>query len=125
MIDHKFAPALADAAPSPVAPVASAAPITSVLASAPDVDVHYESDIFVCRRSSPSTAAARGVTLYVYGWHNVEPGPLSWAFPSLRAALDAVRTMRNAVQWCIIAGAEWTSIEAARAEGSILIEQLG
>jgi len=63
------------------------------------------------------------VTLFVYGWESVEPGPLSWAFPSLRAALDAVKTMRNAVEWCIVAGSEWVSVDAARAKGAVLIEQ--
>jgi len=90
-----------------------------------------DSDVFVCRRSSPdlgpeaaaAAAAAEAVTLFVYGWDNVEPGPLSWAFPSLRSALDAVRTMRNAIEWCIVAGAEWTSIDAARAKGAVLVEQ--
>jgi hypothetical protein len=100
-----------------------------------------DSDVFVCRRSSPDdgdhdaqgselAAAARavadaelGVTLFVYGWESVEPGPLSWAFPSLRAALDAVKTMRNAVEWCIVAGGEWVSVDAARAKGAVLIEQ--
>src|SRR5262249_33786066 len=28
--------------------------------------------------------AAREVSLIVYGWHNVEPGPLAWVFPSVR-----------------------------------------
>ncbi len=94
-----------------------------------------DSDVFVCRRSSPdhrdyseeaaaaAKAAAEGVTLFVYGWESVEPGPLSWAFPSLRAALDAVKTMRNAVEWCIVAGSEWVSVDAARAKGAVLIEQ--
>jgi hypothetical protein len=92
-----------------------------------------ESDVFVCRRSSPDYSAeaaaagvadaAEGVTLFVYGWESVEPGPLSWAFPSLRAALDAVKTMRNAVEWCIVAGSEWATVDAARAEGAVLIEQ--
>jgi hypothetical protein len=90
-----------------------------------------DSDVFVCRRSSPEIApdpaaveaAAQGVTLFVYGWENVEPGPLSWAFPSLRTALDAVRTMRNAVAWCIASGSEWSSMDDARAEGAVLIEQ--
>ncbi|HEY8079577.1 MAG TPA: hypothetical protein VIF62_35850 [Labilithrix sp.] len=70
-------------------------------------------------------AAVENVTLFVIGWHNVEPGPLSWAFPSLRAALTAVRTMRNAAQWCIVRGATHSSIEAARANGAVLIEELG
>lgn len=94
-----------------------------------------DSDVFLVRRSSPeilapssealaaaAAAAAEGVTLFVYGWDNVQPGPLSWAFPSLRAALLAVRTMRNAVEWCIVRGRE-PSIDAARAKGAILIEQ--
>ena len=92
-----------------------------------------DSDVFVCRRSSPdldaeaaaaaAAIAAQGVTLFVYGWESVEPGPLSWAFPSLRAALDAVRTMRNAVEWAVVSGSEWASIDAARAEGAVLVEQ--
>ncbi len=93
-----------------------------------------DSDVFLVRRSSPelpglspealaaAAAAAEGVTLFVYGWENVQPGPLSWAFPSLRAALLAVRTMRNAVEWCIVSGRE-PSIDAARAKGAILMEQ--
>jgi|GEM_PF-1550282 len=117
------------------------APVTST----PDIvegqlgaEEHGHSDVFVCRRSAPdldgeaaqlaeeaaaAAAAAQGVTLFVYGWHNVEPGPLSWVFPSLRAALDAVRTMRNAVEWCIVSGSEWSSIDAARAKGAVLVEQ--
>jgi hypothetical protein len=103
--------------------------------AAPDViNDDGNSDVFVCRRSSPdfdeeaaeAAAAAERVTLFVYGWENVEPGPLSWAFPSLRAALDAVRAMRNAVEWCIAAtppGREWTDLDDARAEGAVLIEQ--
>lgn len=87
-----------------------------------------DSDVFVCRRSSapegsPEAAAAEAVTLFVYGWENVEPGPLSWAFPSLRTALDAVKTMRNAIEWCIVAGHEWSSIDDARESGAVLIEQ--
>ena len=90
-----------------------------------------DSDVFVCRRSSPDFEAeaaaaqleASAVTLFVYGWENVEPGPLSWAFPSLRTALDAVKTMRNAIEWCIVAGHEWSSIDAAREGGAVLIEQ--
>lgn len=88
------------------------------------------SDVFVCRRSSPdleeeaaAAAALQGVTLFVYGWDSVQPGPLSWAFPSLRSALDAVRTMRNAVEWSIVTGRDWASVEAARTQGAVLVEQ--
>jgi hypothetical protein len=70
-------------------------------------------------------AATAAVTLFVYGWHQVEPGALSWVFPSLRAALDAVRTMRNAAEWSICSGEAWDDIESARAKGAVLIEQLG
>src|SRR5207237_418674 len=66
----------------------------------------------------PVVVLPQEVTLFVYGWENVEPGPLSWAFPSLRAALDAVRTLRNAVEWCVVSGHEWTSVDAARASGA-------
>lgn len=100
-----------------------------------------DSDVFVCRRSSPppaldafhdpqaeelaqaAQAAAANVTLFVYGWDSVEPGPLSWVFPSLRAALDAVRTMRNAIEWSIVSGREHTTIESARESGDVLVEQ--
>lgn len=97
-----------------------------------------DSDVFVCRKSRPAdleaaarldaaavAAAAQGVTLFVYGWHQVQPGPLSWVFPSVRAALDAVRTMRNAVEWCICSGEAWADVDSARASGAVLIEQLG
>jgi hypothetical protein len=44
------------------------------------------------------------VTLVVYGWKNVEPGTLSWVFPSVSAAVAAARAMTNAVKWAIVAG---------------------
>ena len=93
-------------------------------------DAREYSDVFVApqkpkaaKPERPATADVEAVTLFVFGWHVVEPGPLSWAFPSLRAALDAVRTMRNAAQWCIVRG-QWPTLEAARADGAVLIEQL-
>jgi hypothetical protein len=46
------------------------------------------------------------VTLIVYGWQGNEPGTLSWVFPSLTAAMSAVRAMKNAVKWLIIASTE-------------------
>jgi hypothetical protein len=113
---------------------AAASPLVSVgLDDEDGPDDEGDSDVFVCRRSSPeisademaaaAAAAAANVTLFVYGWDNVEPGPLSWVFPSLRAALEAVRTMRNAVEWSICSGADWTDINAARAKGAVLVEQ--
>jgi hypothetical protein len=98
-------------------------------------DGEGNSDVFVCRRSGAETsadeaaaaaaAAAAAVTLFVYGWENVEPGPLSWVFPSLRAALEAVRTMRNAIGWSICSGTEWADVDVARARGAVLVEQHG
>ena len=44
------------------------------------------------------------VTLIVYGWHENAPGTLAWVFPSYAAAVKAVRALRNAVRWLIVAG---------------------
>ena len=75
------------------------------------------------------------VTLVVYGWRNVEPGTLSWVFPSVGAAVAAARAMKNAVRWAIVAGRRETeteseaeldaSLEDARAHGAVLIEEAG
>jgi hypothetical protein len=45
-----------------------------------------------------------GVTLVIYGWYDSQPGTLAWVFPSLRAALHAVRALRNAMGWLIVEG---------------------
>jgi hypothetical protein len=71
------------------------------------------------------------VVLVVYGWKSVQPGTLSWAFPSLAAALHAAHAMSNAVKWAIVAGsaAAAGSIRAGsdlaklRATGRVLLEQ--
>jgi hypothetical protein len=82
------------------------------------------------------------VTLVVYGWKNVEPGTLSWVFPSVSAAVAAARAMTNAVRWAIVAGKRDTAtsdgadevraqadakraLDEARARGAVLIEQAG
>ena len=70
------------------------------------------------------------VTLVVYGWKSVEPGTLSWVFPSVGAAVAAARAMKNAVRWAIVAGrreaaTEDEGLEEARAHGAVLIEQAG
>lgn len=70
---------------------------------------------------SPSLAADE-VTLVVYGWHSVDPGPLSWVFPSLTAALNAARAMRNAVHWVIVRGKEMANLADAREHGAVLAE---
>ncbi|WP_394832803.1 hypothetical protein LVJ94_40510 [Pendulispora rubella] len=69
----------------------------------------------------------RQVTLVVYEWHNVEPGTLSWVFPSVQAALAAARAMKNAVKWAVIAGrrTQKVDVESERASGLVLAEQAG
>ena len=55
------------------------------------------------------------VTLVVYGWHNVQPGTLSWVFPSFDAAMKAASALRNATQWAIMGGRD--------ASGAVLAER--
>jgi hypothetical protein len=90
------------------------------------VDGEDDSDVFRCKtkRAKDAETVASDVTLFVYAWHSVAPGPLSWAFPNVRAALDAVGRMKNAVGWSIVAGKDHTTIDEARANGAVLIEQL-
>lgn len=87
-------------------------------------DALEDSDVFLCEAPRPVPNAIREVTLFVHGWDNVEPGLLSWTFPSLRSALDAVRRMKNAIGWCVVSGTGWSDLEAARASGAVLVEQL-
>lgn len=98
-----------------------------------------ESGVFVTSRRAidieeerPSVSALADaqaieeVTLIVYSWENVQPGTLSWTFPSLRSALDAVRAMRNAVGWAVLLGEQRSSalddVDAAREQGLVLVE---
>jgi len=55
------------------------------------------------------------VTLVVYGWENVQPGTLSWVFPSFDAAMKAASALRNATQWAIMGGRD--------ASGAVLAER--
>jgi hypothetical protein len=55
------------------------------------------------------------VTLVVYGWQNVQPGTLSWVFPSFQAAMRAASALTNATQWAIMGGSD--------ASGRILAER--
>ncbi|HEY1954069.1 MAG TPA: hypothetical protein VGH28_00605 [Polyangiaceae bacterium] len=48
------------------------------------------------------------VTLVVYGWDNVQPGTLSWVFPSFDAAMKAASALRNATKWAIMGGSDAT-----------------
>jgi hypothetical protein len=111
-----------------VAPVVESSHSVAVPAVVPPSPPSYEgledSDVFVAGRSAEPARSVREVTLFVHGWHNVEPGLLSWTFPSLRAALDAVQRMKNAVGWCVVSGTDWSDLEAARAGGAVLVEQL-
>jgi hypothetical protein len=72
--------------------------------------------------------APRPVTLVIYGWRESEPGTLAWVFPSVGAALRAVRAMRNAIAWLIVRGTNAfdgeVDIAALRRAGSILVESI-
>jgi hypothetical protein len=72
-------------------------------------------------------AKTYAVTLVIYGWHESQPGTLAWVFPSLNAALRAVRAMRNAVGWLIVKGRRAfdgeVDIDAVRRAGDVLMEQ--
>jgi hypothetical protein len=72
---------------------------------------------------APDLAPASDVTLIVYAWHNVQPGVLSWVFPTVRAALSAAYAMRNAIRWAIVRGqAHADDLDMARLTGDVLIE---
>lgn len=80
---------------------------------------------------SAGKAVSDPVTLVIYGWHESQPGTLAWVFPSLRAALQAVRAMRNAVRWLILKGGlsiegigeDTVDVEALRRAGGVLLER--
>ena len=80
------------------------------------------------RETAPEPVSrASAVTLIVYGWEQVEPGTLAWVFPSFAAALSAVRAMKNAVRWAIVAGRREVhdvDVEQARAHGLVLAEAI-
>jgi hypothetical protein len=52
----------------------------------------------------PLSRTRRLVTLVVYGWRGNQPGTLSWVFPSVGAAMRAVKALRNAASWLIVPG---------------------
>jgi hypothetical protein len=133
--EAKLAPAESARPSSPRVPVAlvtqDAGDSNPVMGSYPSPPPSYDrledSDVFVCtpeERAESGARVAREVTLFVHGWHNVEPGLLSWTFPSLRAALDAVQRMKNAIGWCVVSGTGWPDLDSARASGAVLVEQL-
>jgi hypothetical protein len=67
-----------------------------------------------------------GVTLVIYGWYDSQPGTLAWVFPSLRAALHAVRALRNAIGWLIVEGKRTpdgeVDVESLRRAARVLAE---
>jgi len=90
--------------------------------------IPFESGVYVSSRfTNADPNLVRQVTLVVYEWHNVEPGTLSWVFPSVQAALAAARAMKNAVKWAVIAGrrTQKVDVESERASGLVLAEQAG
>src|SRR5688572_12504898 len=93
---------------------------TKVPVPLPSYDHLEDSDVFL-KPNAPATtppAPSTEVTLFVYGWQSVEPGTLSWVFPSLRAALDSVQRMKNAIAWSIVQGSDWDDLELARDHGA-------
>ncbi len=85
-----------------------------------DAPQPLESGTYLATRAK---RVADQVTLIVYGWHNVEPGTLSWVFPDYDAAMSAACAMRNAVRWAIVTGKRWSTVDEARANGAVLAEQ--
>jgi len=73
-------------------------------------------------------SSSKPVTLVVYGWREIEPGTMAWVFPSLKAALRAVRAMRNAIAWLVVRGTRAfdgeVDVAAIRRAGGVLVEQI-
>lgn len=95
----------------------------AVAPQAPE-DPPEDSDVFLNGRSLVPRAP-EPVTLFVYGWQSVQPGMLSWTFPSLGAAVSAARKMKNAQRWAIVRGGGYASVTDARLRGDVLVEQTG
>ena len=112
----------------PAAPVSSRPVISEAVEPEQVFDGFEDSDVYLCKDRPAAVPLVREVTLFVHGWHNVEPGTLSWVFPSVTAAVAAARAMKNAVRWAIVAGRREASdddLVDARAHGAVLIEQAG
>jgi hypothetical protein len=79
-------------------------------------------------RAQMHSARREAVTLVVYGWRDSEPGTLAWVFPSVRAALRAVRALRNAMGWLIVRGKRASEgdvdVAALRRAGAVLVEHM-
>ncbi len=103
--------------------------VTDVVPRPLESGVFIAAEVVAAPQETKEEARARElvdqVTLVVYGWHNVQPGTLSWVFPSVTAAVSAARAMTNAVRWAIVRGRRSTQnldVEAERASGLVLIE---
>jgi hypothetical protein len=81
-----------------------------------EMPVAEPNEITVSESSGTYPASANlEVTLVVFGWQNVQPGTLSWVFPSFDAAMRAAAALRNATQWAILGGPD--------ASGPVLAER--
>jgi hypothetical protein len=93
--------------------------------------VEVELDATPAGRTSeakPMQPLLENVTLVIYGWRSVHPGTLAWVFPSVAAALAAVKVMRNAVGWAIVQGQRaltTLNLDEERKRGAVLVEQKG
>ena len=87
-----------------------------------------DSDVFVVRRSSPDSerrgarrrrrrCRRRDALRLRLGERRSRARSRGRSRASARPSI-AVRTMRNAVEWCIVSGSEWASVDAARAKGA-------
>jgi hypothetical protein len=81
------------------------------------------------RVAAAAAHRSRGaVTLVIYEWRESQPGTLAWVFPSLGAALRAVRALRNALRWVIVRGQRAVEgdvdVLALRRGGGVLIERV-
>ncbi len=78
--------------------------------------------------STAAPTSSGAVTLVIYEWRESQPGTLAWVFPSLAAALRAVRAMRNALRWLIVRGKRAVDAEvdvgALRRSGGVVIERV-
>jgi hypothetical protein len=86
-----------------------------------DAPPALESGVYLAPDGTPEGGPQSDVTLIVYSWENVQPGTLSWLFPTFRAAVSAAYAMKNAVKWAIVRGDE-SNIDVARESGRVMIE---
>jgi hypothetical protein len=97
----------------------AALPLPAAVAQAIPMPILAEIDVVTESGTYPAADRAddpaHEVTLVVYGWQNVQPGTLSWVFPSFSAAMKAANALRNATQWAILDGSD--------ASGPVLAER--